>query len=163
MQPVVMYPVHVPLQASVPPEYPSDVQVAPCRSVPSQTSFAMATLSPQTGVQTDGCPVHCQPGSTVQVGLHPSPAWVPPSSHSSIPSMVPLPHPGGGWVHWPWIVHCWLPGQSPQLPPQPSSPHTFPTQSEVQHPEVSNDVQSSAQARVPELNPWLTQSSPPRS
>lgn len=61
--------------------------------------------SPQTGLQTEGCPEQVHPVSTVQLPVHPSPGFVFPSSQASEPSMVPLPHMGEQTEGCPVQVH----------------------------------------------------------
>src|SRR6185369_13517525 len=56
--------------------------------------------SPHVGAQVLGSPLQCQPGSTVQSGLHPSPGRLPPSSHPSVGSTSASPHSGGSAQLW---------------------------------------------------------------
>ena len=44
-------------------------------------------------------------------------------------------------VHCPAALQDWLPGQAPQLPPQPSAPHCFPLQLGVQPMHWPEEVQ----------------------
>src|SRR5687768_2389688 len=56
---------------------------------------AVPTLHSSMSSQIVGSPLaHCQPVSSSQLASQPSPGWVPPSSHSSPLSRVPLPQSG---------------------------------------------------------------------
>ena len=59
----------------------------------SQVSFPSLSPLPQIGLHVLGVTVRLQvqPSSIVQVEEHPSPVMIPPSSHSSLPYLPPVP------------------------------------------------------------------------
>src|SRR5579862_1179518 len=75
--------------------------------------------------------LHVHPGSTVQVGLQPSPAAVLPSSHSSVSSTIPSPQTAVQVPprQWGSIVQvCEQPSYGMRLPSSHSSvPSTIPS------------------------------------